>query len=444
MYFYTLKNLHKEVKLYEDYYWSKSDAARRTTIDRFNYVIHSIITSGKFRSEDDSDHQPVYLSSHILKDVLGTREYREVIGRLKDMGYIEVDDSYVSEGISTVSNPARSKSYQLTQKALNKERVKVGVISNSMKKTLKRLRRKLFDPYLDDEEVHGKILNSIISVKFLPDTKVARERLDKYPPESAKGKATKRDFDKLCAYNEYSEIDELIYDLSFHYSESSLVGRVYHPYTSIPRLFRESLMHRDGSKLMEIDLKNAQPLLLGLTYLRIKNTEEQDITDTDKQLIEDLTTGSFYKRLSEVAQQNSNVEISEKFENDYSEFKRLVLGEGLYFNYIPDEDKIKPMEKYLIEAYPDFMSWLREDKAQNGYKRPSITTQQAESNIFIQEVFTEIDDEFCIPVHDSLIIKTTDKDFFLNKLYQIFSTKFNELSKEAIRGLFHKTYYDYS
>ena len=108
--------------------------------------------------------------------------------------------------------------------------------------------------------------------------------------------------------------------------------------------------------------------------------ENPSIKGDDRQIIWDVIKGVFYKRVAEQALKDGDVDFYNLFTDDYSEFKSKVLGEGLYFLSIPLAS-IKPSEKYLMELYPTFMSWLRKKKYMYNYKSISIDAQKFESDI---------------------------------------------------------------
>lgn len=114
----------------------------------------------------------------------------------------------------------------------------------------------------------------------------------------------------------------------------------------------------------------------------------------------------------------------------------MVLGEGLYFNYIPDFKKIKKAEKYLLELYPQFILYLREKKRYHGFKIVSHTAQQIEANIFITEVFTNLkENDFALPVHDALIVRQTEIEKYHNLLAMNLTKQFPTLTnaKELLK-----------
>ena len=124
------------------------------------------------------------------------------------------------------------------------------------------------------------------------------------------------------------------------------------------------------------------------------------------------------------------------YTDDYSKFKAVVLGQGLYFNYMPLE-VIKNAEKYLLELYPEFMRSVREKKRVNGYKTVSVEAQQIEANIFIESLYRGLEPgQFAVPVHDSIMIKQNEVEYFLIKLIDIFRVRFPLLSRQQVRDLF--------
>lgn len=162
------------------------------------------------------------------------------------------------------------------------------------------------------------------------------------------------------------------------------------------------------------------------------------------QIIWDVLDGVFYKRVAEQALKDGDTDFYNLFTDDYSEFKSKVLGQGLYFILIPVEE-VKPSEKYLMELYPTFMSWLRERKYKTDYKTISIEAQRLESDIFIRQLYTDLDeDKFAIPIHDSIICKVEDVEFFRNRLIKIVQDTFSDFPPSLFEDIFKvKEYIDH-
>lgn len=433
MYLYSINDLHHELKETE-YYQKKRPSIKPVLVDKVNFLLNSIIHPNrtKYKHEIES-YDSVPLLSSELAAMLGNREYTRIIEVLEKLDILKVNHSYISKetlkitnrnrkknGYKTLKKEAQSKTYSLTDKALNKGIKKVGLLSPRMENKINAYRKKTIQEYLN-EPMHEKIINSTFQVDFIYTNKEANEALNKYEPDTVKGQFFTETYNELKEISTYSDTSQYLENSNYYYTQSKKVNRVYHYYTTIPKAYREALRHKDGSQLSEIDLSNAQPLILGLDYHNSKTT----LTRSDKELKEDLLKGNFYERIAKQALKNNDAEFYNLYENNYGEFKAKVLGEGLYFNYIPDFKKIKPAEKYLLQLYPDFIQYIRNEKRLYGYKYVSHMAQRKEASIFITGIFKNLNqNDFALPVHDALIIKEKEVEKYLNKLVASFKTIF--------------------
>jgi len=432
MYLRSIRNLDKEIKetaLYKE----KRPTSKPVLIDRCNYLLNSIISINRKKfKEKTGKYKPVPLNSRQLKEVLG-RNYLGIVNVLQELDIIEVNHSYLSKATLKATNSKRkkkikvevtSKTYSLTHKALDKGIIKVGVLSERMEGKINAYRKKTFKEYLNNP-MHHKIINSTMQVNFNSENKEAIEATQQYEANTPKGQFYNETFTELEEINNYTTTSEYIDNTNYYYMQSQKVDRVYHYYTTIPKAYRQALRHKDDSKLGEIDLSNAQPLIIGLEYLNSKTT----LTRSDKLLKEDLLNANFYKRIAEQALKNEDYDIADLFTSDYSKFKAMVLGEGLYFNYIPDFKKIKKAEIYLLECYPNFILYLRNKKRLNGYKSVSHEAQRIEAKIFITGIFTDLkENDFALPVHDSLIVRKDEVKKYLKKLAENLTNQFPTLT----------------
>jgi len=436
---YTVAEI--QTKLQEtELYKSIRPTSKKLLLDKCNVLLHFIIVNNIYKNKwDVYNYSDIHLHSDLLKTMLGKRYYKAIIHTLIEVGLVEVDDSFISAtyinmlnykrsriGLHKLSISPASKKYGLTSLAKRHGVEKVEINSKKIVKKMIGHKTEVLGAYLSDP-IHRKIIKSTMDLYFDPPFifdevkeitgKVLNEQAIKY---------YKNVYESLLAINKYNTIKEYQECENYYYTHSKKVGRVFHTYSSIPKLYRKHLVHIDGSSLMEIDLKNSQPLLLSLKYL-----EE---TKNKTAIFKDVVGGNFYKKVQEMAKSLGYDDLSNLYFDNYSKFKSRVLGQGLYFRNLPLKS-IKHSENCLLQLYPDFMKWLRETKGRFGYKYISYQGQRLESGIFIRDIFQEITDgTFCVPIHDSLIIKTQNKVYFEGILKSIFKKRFPFLTGEQITG----------
>ncbi|WP_026837008.1 hypothetical protein [Gillisia sp. JM1] len=448
MYLYSIPQLHKVVQS-SDLYKSKIKRTDKDIlIDKFNWVIHSIVQSNRHKANTLFQSQPVPLHREILKSMLGKAEYIKITRELVELGYITIDHNYTSTAFLKLYNNNRiaegkkalphlkpsSKKYALSDKALNEGIVKVGVLTSRMRIKIRKYKTEKIKKYSNDK-IHSKILNSITKVEFNPNHTKAIETINKYVGVTDKDKYYNEVYHELQELKQINSVNQLAESDFFYYTQSENVGRVFHYLSTIPKPFRESLQLKSGGKLSEIDLKNSQPLIIALNYLK-------DTNQTNTKLLNDVLSGNFYNAVAQQALKNNDVDTFNQFSENYSKFKANVLGKGLYFNYIPNPNDVKPMERYLMELYPNFMKYIRNKKRVKGYKIISIEAQLIESSIFIDGLYSQLNKtDVAIPVHDSIIVPTENEGYFLDKLIYIFKQTFPYISNGHIKELFRITQY---
>ena len=170
-------------------------------------------------------------------------------------------------------------------------------------------------------------------------------------------------------------------------------------------------------------------------------SERERETTTERQRLQRmLFNGTFYKEIAEYCKLVAP-EYYHLFQDDYPEFKRIVLGMGLYNKRVP-LDKAHLMERILSDMFPSFMDYIRTTKRKKGYRAVSIDAQKLESALFIYGLFPLlVHDDFAIPRHDSVIVKDSD----VERIYQMLKELFMEqhphlnLTPEQVNNLFRLT-----
>lgn len=444
MYLHSIDGIHHLIKQ-TPYYKGKRPSEKPVFIDKCNLFLNWIY-EGNRHNWELSQYKPVPLHRNILRNQLGRHENEIIIKILQELNIIEVNQGYtsalfaakLSKTTGTKINPV-SKQYGISQAMKNGGKIiKVGVISQRMEKKLRAYKSKVIKGYCS-QPMHRQIIDNLIELKFIPGTKKVLEALLKPEPGTEKDIYFREAFNQLQELNEYTDITDYIDSPHFYYTQSKKVGRVFHYFATIPKGFRESLKLKDGTPLAEIDLKNSQPLIIALNYLQANDGK---LNKSDGMLLNDVMDGNFYKRVAEQARKNNDEEMYNLFEQNYSKFKAVVLGQGLYFNYLP-LTAIKPVERYLIQLYPYFMHYVRELKRLQGYKYISQQAQAIESRIFIDNIFTLDNNLFAVPVHDSLLVRCDEVKEILSKLVRSFLDTFSFLDSDQARELFRITYFNY-
>jgi len=466
----SIQGLSQSIKRTE-FYKSKRPTAKPVLIDRCNFVINSI-WQGNMHYKDIADFESVPLHSAILRANLG-HDSEKIIKLLKDLNYIEVDHKYISQYSADKQNTAligsgllpkakaESKKYSYTLKAKSKGNINSKIVTPKIEKRILAYKTNLIKSYLKDSQIHRKIFFNLSELHFDLDKgkKALKKFLDTNPSES-KIKHYKQSFQTLKRLNDCKTLDDYLKVESFYYMQSKVVGRVFNYYSSIPKIFRKCLIHESGESLTEIDLRNSQPFIIVMHYLMKKESEQHQNrpfkgfkgkerkgnrgiccaesrgTKKDETLLNTVLNGSFYAENRVFFYEKGEKELADLFYSDYKEFKKIVLAKGLFYTLLPLKN-IKLPEQFLRLNYPDFWTYIRDEKRRNGFKTISIQAQKKESDIFIRDLFLCLDHgkHFAVPNHDSILVKKSEADKFVNLLMRLLKNKFPSLTDSQCKWL---------
>jgi hypothetical protein len=161
-------------------------------------------------------------------------------------------------------------------------------------------------------------------------------------------------------------------------------GRFYNPAAYQPSVIRP-LLKINGDKLVDIDVKNSQPLLLSYW---IKN-------DKWKEAVEN---GSFYETLSN------------ELEIDRERIKLLTM-KYIFFSKKPL--KSGKLWRAMRKHYGDTIDQINELKTRDKLWQ---LLQRAEADIFIKGLVGNY-----ISIHDGILVKNDDLATFLDKIYGLYN-----------------------
>lgn len=189
-------------------------------------------------------------------------------------------------------------------------------------------------------------------------------------------------------------------------------GRLHTNFTILKKDIRNNYLTIEGDKLLEIDIRNSQPLFLAL-FLKKEINREVISSNKEFKLYFDLVkNGIFYDY------------IMDKYkELDRNEVK--ILTYKVFFGRNIDSVKENSIFKDL---FPTIYNYLKEFKQlNNNYKTLSHELQQLESNFIfntaIKRIYNENEYIKLITIHDSILFKRIDKDF----IEKIFNEEMNKL-----------------
>jgi len=408
MYLNSLIGLNKLVQSSKEYKKKKHPTAKNLLIDRCNFVIDCINNGNRHKKGEKANFEAVPIHSNTLTIYLGNN-YKTTINLLKRLDIVTVNDYYIStveairrsEKNETQVFP-ESKKYGLTKKALKMELDKVGVLSKATERRLKKHKEEHIKQYVN-HPIHKKILNNLSRVKYEGEEIILKWRKEEQSLYYQKS------FKDLKRWNK-KPIDKLILDHNFYYAPSKY-GRIYHSLATLPSAYFERLKHKDNSLLSEIDLRQAQPFIIALMYCKASN---------DTTILNDFINQDWYKLVSEFCKLNGFQALGDLYDKSRKDFKTTIIADAFY----SPSNRKKPMQ-ILKKMYPDFAQWIIDYKTRHGYKAISQNAQNVEASIFVWGLFKDLNNEFCITKHDSILVKQTEVEYFKQKLIKIMQDKFN-------------------
>ncbi|MEC4050082.1 hypothetical protein OX284_011625 [Flavobacterium sp. SUN046] len=199
------------------------------------------------------------------------------------------------------------------------------------------------------------------------------------------------DFEKQVLHN----IEQLQLSSEFdiprlYMSKSKNTGRLFHTITNMPKIQRHNLKHVDDFRLVEIDAKNAQLVMLSHLF------------NDDEVFNDAVYSGKFY----EILASEMGIDISD--DNKRGEFKRKFFN-SILFN---ENTLVVANSKYGVafkKLFPKTFHHLIEMQVD---KSRATELQRTESNLFINNITKDLVESgyFVIPIHDAFIIKHEDID----------------------------------
>lgn len=209
-------------------------------IDGVRYLIHFI--HRKSNRLKKKNKQFVNINNRYISDIIGRDKFKEIRNILIDQGIIEID------GIAIEGK--KSYGFRITEKYFNKKFKIYPIINPKLIKKLKNLDIK----YQNDNDKHDvyDLLNknlTEVGIEYNNSKRYAKKNYSKDPNK----------------YYSLVNSIEMIKDKYFYFHLDKY-GRVHTNISNIRSDVRQFLLHKK-ERLVEIDIVNTQPLLLGLISL---------------------------------------------------------------------------------------------------------------------------------------------------------------------------------
>lgn len=238
--------------------------------------------------------------------------------------------------------------------------------------------------------------------------------LYKLKPKRIRNRPISRTLTKELASHWDLQVD--MFD-QFYFSTDKNTGRVYSNICSLPSPLRHFvyIIDNDGKRnysLFEIDIKNAQPLLLAVLI-------EKQLKDNRKDVPEDVLlfknrceNGKFYDSFKKQLKKR-NIKVSETFKEDF--FTRVLFNKE-------SGNRVYRYKQLFDEIYPTVGTYLSELKSSD-YKKVSYLLQSIESQIIVTNTVKVLLQKgvFCVSLHDAIICTVDDIEIIKKAITMAFS-----------------------
>jgi len=389
-----------------------------------------------------TEHDYFPTTAKFLKGRFKTKNYKDPINVLKLLGIVESDDTYSSgapkKGQKKFS-PNKDqkpfpKSYRLKRSYLNSELITAHEGKMLRKKAETQSESSLSSKLPPSRKAQRgksseKTKKNVLQIS--PETEYLKECLAELSFDSQAFSLTVDAIDFAGRKEKRSAklmADELAADSiscfpSPWITKSEWTGRITSSLTSQKRELRP-YMQKDGSPLVSIDMQGCQPFMLMEFYDHIEDQESQ--IQIERHQWAKIFDGDFYENIGNLISSESE---------DRGVWKRAVL-----FNFLfcrKPRGNGKKVAELLTDSFPLLSERLkfvksnqilgdeyflakkeRQPKEKNYHCQMASFLQELEAGVFIDNVCKEAFEQkrFVLSVHDELMIKECDLDFFKERL----------------------------
>lgn len=419
-------------------------------IDYFYYFIELLCDMMEYNDLDGNGGY-VNLSSKLMQSFV--HDYNLYLNYLLVHRIIRTDKKYI--------NGAKSIGYVLNKLNYDAEIQQI-LVQDSVVRKKRAKKHRALEQELKATRNQYSYLTKWFNDKLQIDTKGAYAKIEELFPKPIGGiKGTKRGKagENTKKYSAKLAVQKLV-NRDFYYKIDENVGRFHSNLTNIKKELRNYITY-DGQPLVNIDIKNSQPLLSTLLldpsfyapkkkprYINIYNipssfnllinNNKHSYTDTIIMLVKVLQSvdikqvssytrmaksGDFYQQLSKVMYPTKAFDKEEMKKLTYTVFfsnNRAIQG----MNYMP--------KRQFKRKFPDVYKVFSALKRKN-HRALSHMLQRIESEIMIQKVCQRISDEQptlpIFTIHDSIITTDGNQDYvsrvILEEAYNLTGLKIN-------------------
>lgn len=399
-------------------------------IDKFYYIIEYLC---KGMDLDDLDESAgfINLNAKILQSKI--HDYKKYLTHLLEHGFIRTDLKYIVG--------EKSIGYLISNYNYHKASIKLIPINTYVIKKNRSKDKNKFKANLKSTSLNYPFLTKWFNDKLQINVEEAMNKIEElFPEKTGPIRGTKKGEPSVW-HKRYKAIlaVEKIANQEFYYSVDDNVGRFHSNLTNIKRELRNYLTY-DGQKLVNIDIKNSQPLFslllfnedfykknesqftiyniptslnllstINTSYITTLNMIVKTLEDPDKQYFEVyeemINSGYFYEKISEL--------IHPGAEFDKQGIKEMIFTVFFSNNRFIGQPEAKSKDDFR-KAFPKVYEVFKKLKIKN-HRALAHILQRIESEIVIQRVakriFEERPDLPIFTIHDSVVTTAGNEDY---------------------------------
>jgi hypothetical protein len=400
------------------------------SIDKFYYIIE-YLCRGMDLEDLDETAGFINLNAKILQSKI--HDYKQYLTHLTDKGFIRTDMKYIVGEKST--------GYLVNKYSYHRATVRLIPIQTFVIKKNRTVDYQKHEASLKAMAIQYPFLTKWFNKGLQIDVEEALKKVEELFPEQTGGiKGTKKGEPSIW-HKRYKAILAInkIANQEFYYKVDDNVGRFHSNLTNIKRELRSYLTY-DGQKLVNIDIKNSQPLFSLLllnkdfyeqkegqftiynipsslqllsntthsyftTLTMIVKTLESFVTKDIETYSEMVNSGKFYQLISELIHPHKTF--------DKQKIKEMVFTVFFSNNRFIGQPEAKPKNDFK-KAFPSVYEVFKQLKVKNHTTLAHIL-QRIESEIVIQRVAKRISVERpelpIFTIHDSVATTQGNEDY---------------------------------
>ncbi|OON70293.1 hypothetical protein [Hymenobacter sp. CRA2] len=386
-------------------------------VDKYHYILHLIYIARKVDKRNTSASF-INLNAKLLEAVLHARDYLTYIEYWIEQGVIECDNRYIPG--------EKSKGYRFT-KAYQEARVKRVPIKDAKFRAKLTSRKQLYLNKTDWSDttlsfLHHNLkairVDAVRALNFAHELSKNEEWMNARRERRKKGRKSTSSKEGKVEKPKFNDFNMAVYGLvseDYFFTRDKIGKRVHNNFVNFPSALRSFLYLDDGEQLVNLDVRNSQPLML--CVLLKQHYEGHKLPLDVYKYIDECEKGKFYECFADAV----GVPIKNRKKFKQALFTNVFFGKNM--------SCVKSRAfRGLIAHYPNVASFITEFKRKD-HKSLAIALQRVESEIIIDDVIDSLakeyhpNDFFALTIHDSICTTLSNRDEVMGRMKQAFERK---------------------